>query len=272
MRTIHRLVLPIIILCMTLGVLAPVVVEAGKGYYVLDQTIRSGMLVSLTKNPEVVEATNDKNMPTLVGVVGTSQTDYDVASKQISVQTDGVVDTLVSTVTGDIRVGDHIAPSSIVGFGAKSGNSGWTVGIAQGSLDSHTKGAVKSVVTDSSGAKHEVYVANIPVEINVTYFNPQEQTEQKTTPVPSRVQAIADSLAGRQASQVAVILSFLLLLAGFVIAGIIVNAAVRSGISSTARQPLARQAIAGRMLQSFAMALGILAGTAVGSLILIHIL
>lgn len=257
------------ILTIVVATLFTATVYAGRGYFVLDKSIRPGMLVSLTQNTEVVEAASDKNMTTLIGVVGSSQTDFDVGKDQVSVQTDGVVDTLVSTINGDVKVGDHIGPSSIVGFGSKVGNSGWAVGIAQESLDSHSKGAVKSTVTDSTGAKHEVYVATVSVSVHVVYVNAQQQAP--TQAVPTKIQSLADSLAGKRASQVAIILGFLLLLAGFVIAGIIVNAAVRNGLQSIARQPLARQEIVQRMLQSFAMAIGILILSSIGMLVIIRI-
>lgn len=256
------------ILTVVIAALGTATVYAGRGYFVLDKSIRPGMLVSLTKNTEVVEPSNDKNMSTLIGVIGSSQTDFDVGKDQVSVQSDGVVDTLVSTVSGDVKVGDHIGPSSIVGFGAKVGSSGWAVGIAQESLDANSKGAVKSTVTDSIGIKHDVYVGTIPVAVHVVYVNAQQSQPQA---VPTKLQSIADSLAGKRASQLAIILGSLLLLAGFVISGIIVNAAVRNGLQSIARQPLAKQEIVNGMLRSFAMAIGILILATIGTLVIIRI-
>jgi hypothetical protein len=272
MRTLSRLGLPIVVLFAVAGILLPAVTQAGQGFYTVDKAVRSGMLVSLTQNPGVIEPASNKNESSLVGVVGTAPTDLGVEPDQVSVQTDGVVNTLVSTVSGDIKVGDHISPSIIVGFGAKSTGAGWIVGSAQGSLTAETKGAVKSTVTDANGEKHDVFVATIPVLVKVAQENTQKQDDQNTILLPSKIQSIADSLAGRHASQVAVVLSFLTLLAGFVVAGIIVNAAVRNGIASIARQPLAKQAISKRMIQSFATALAILAGAMLSALVLIRVL
>lgn len=245
-------------------------VYAGQGYYVLDKSIRTGMLVSLTQNTQVVEAASDKNKESLIGVVGSSQTDFDVGKDQVSVQTDGIVDTIVTTVSGDIKVGDHIGPSSIVGLGGKVNNNGWAVGIAQQSLDATTAGVVKSTIADSTGAKHEVYVASIPVSIHVVYFNPQQQAT--STAIPNKIQSLADSIAGKRVSQVAIVLGTILLLAGFIIAGIIVNAAVRNGLQSIARQPLAKQETTKRMLQSFAMAFGILIFASTATFVVIRYL
>jgi hypothetical protein len=258
------------ILTLIAGLLLTATVYAGQGYYVLDESIRPGMLVSLTQNTQVVEPSNDKNMASLIGVVGNAQTDFDVGKDQVSVQTDGIVDTLVTTVSGDIKVGDHIGPSSIVGLGSKVKDNGWAVGIAQQSLDATTSGVVKSSIADSTGAKHEVYVASIPVSVHVVYFNAQQKVP--STAIPNKIQSLADSIAGKRVSQVAIVLGTILLLAGFIIAGIIVNAAVRNGLQSIARQPLARQETTRRMLQSFAMAFGILVFAAVATLLVIRYL
>lgn len=272
MRILSRLGLSLAVFFTAVGVLVPGIVQAGQGFYTVDKSVRSGMVVSLTQNSGVVEPATDKNMTSLLGVIGSAQTDIGVAPDQVSVQTDGVVNTLVTTVDGDITVGDRVSPSSIIGFGAKNNGSGWVVGTAQGSLDAKTQGAVKSSVKDSSGATREVYVATVPVLINVAYYNAQQQDQDKTTPIPSKIQAVADSLAGRQASQVAVVLSFLLFLVGFIVAGIIVNAAVRNGISSIARQPLVKQAITRRMIQSFLMAGAIIVGAMISALVLLRVL
>jgi hypothetical protein len=229
------------------------------------------MLVSLTNNPEVVEPASDNTSELLVGVIGKSLIDVDLQKDQTSIQTDGTIDTLVSTVNGNVKVGDRITTSTLKGIGAKLVGSGWTVGVAQGSLDSKTPAAVESTVTDANGIKHTVSVAHVPVLVKVTYFPQRGQDDSKTV-LPNAIQSVADSIAGRHASQAAVILGFLLLIAGLAIAGVIAAAAVKNGIQSSARQPLARPIIMRRMIQSFAMAVIILVTALVAALVIIRIL
>lgn len=255
-----------------LMLITPAVAMAGRGFYPDGQNIRSGMLVSATKNTAVVEAASDKNQARLVGVIGGSTNDYEVKGGQITVQTDGVVKALVSTIHGDIKVGDHISPSALVGFGAKSDGNSWVVGTAQGSFDAGTTGAVKSSVTDADGTKHEVYVGSISLLIKVTQEKPATKSGEQATKQTNKFQAYADSVAGKKASNVAVALSFVILVIGLLIAGIIVNTSVRSGITSTARQPLAKQAIFTRMLQSIGIAVFILAVSVAGSVIILRII
>lgn len=247
-----------------LMVLVPVIVMAGKGFYTANGAVRSGMLVSLTKNPGLIESATDKNMSSLAGVVGAAPNDSPLKTGQVSVQTDGVVNTLVSTLAGDIQVGDHISPSVLVGVGSKSDGTSWIVGTAQASLSAATKDAVKSTVADAAGVQHEVYLATIPVLVKVTQENAAAKKAVEKT--------FVDSVAGKKASQVAVVLGFMIFIAGLIVAGIIANTAVRNGIISTARQPLSKKAVMGRMIQSILVALVILIAAVISSVAIVRII
>lgn len=254
-------------------VLTPSMAMANKLFHSVDANMRPGMLVSLTKNPEVVEPATDNNKSSLIGVTGSLPSPNSSGVKQWEVHTEGLAETLVSTIAGNISVGDHISTSSVVGFGAKSDGTSWIVGTAQASLDANTAGAIKTSVSDVYGTKHEVYLAFIPVEVNVVQENASsEAVGEQSSWLPNKVQTFANEVAGKKASQVAVILSFAIFMAGFVIAGIIVNTAVRNGISSTARQPLAKEAIVKRMVQSIIIAMAILVASIISSMIIIRII
>lgn len=272
MQTLHRLSIHIGSWLMAFVVLTPVVALAGTGFYTVDKTIRTGMLVSLTKNAGVVEAATDQNTSSLVGVVGSSESDFDVLPEQVTVQTEGIVNVLVSTIGGDIRVGDHISPTSLVGLGGKSTGDGWIVGTAQASLDSSTKGVVATSINDSKGQKRDIYTATIPVMVKVTYSGSPTKASEHSDAIPQRLQSLADSFAGKHASVVAVVLSFLLLLLGFILAGRIIGVTAKTSIEAIARQPLAKHEIVLRMLQSFALAIGFLIVSVAGAFILIRVL
>lgn len=253
----------------------PLIAQAGSGFYVLDRaSVRSGMLVSLNNNPGVVEPSSDKNAKSLAGVIGDSPTDLTIQEGQVAVQTDGVVQTLVSTIDGDIMVGDHISPSVVIGIGSKSVQAGWTVGIAQSSLSKDTAGAIKTTIQQSDGKSKEVYVATIPVLVNVTYHNPNPVTANvsEETVIPKTIQKIADSIAGKRASVIAVILAGIILLAGFIVGGYIIQSTIRNGIQSLARQPLARSAIIAGMSRTLALAFALLVSAVVGAFVIIRFL
>ncbi len=251
---------------------APICASAtSQSYNVLNNKSQPGMLMSLTANTGVVEPATDKNASLLVGVISTGDTAFDAQPGQISVAGDGQVSTLVSTLGGDIRVGDRIAPSSLAGVGERVATSGWIVGIAQGSLDATTAGAVASTITDNSGGKHQVYVASIPLAVHVTYYA-APGSAKPTTFIPEAVQTVADAIAGKHASVLGLVLSFLLLLVGILGAGLVVNGAVRASIAAIARQPLSKAPILRTMLKSIG-ASGIIVGTVIiGALLLLRIL
>lgn len=233
--------------------------------------VRSGMLVSLTRNPAVVEPSTKQTDMSLVGVVKDAAEDQFIEDGQVAVQTDGTANVLVSTLDGDIKVGDRIGPSSVVGFGSRLAEKGWMIGTAQAALAANTTGAVKTSLLDSAGAKHDVYVASVPVQVKVTYYASSDQTSKKETPIPDKVQDVANTLAGKRASVLAIVLSFFLILSGLTLAGIIAVTTIRSGIRAIARQPLVRQTVGWRMVQAFVVAVAIIISVNVGALVLLRI-
>lgn len=244
-------------------------VFAGQGFYGTDNSIKPGMLVSLTKNPGVIEPANNNNAGELVGVVGSSQNDLSIQQGQIAVQTEGLVQALVSTASGDIKVGDKISPSILNGVGAKVGQNGVVVGISQGSLSSDTKDAIKTSITDANNVAREVYVASIPVLVKVTYISSNQQVIQDKGSVLQILQDIAEAVAGKRVSTSAVILSFILLLVGIFISGIIINTVIRNGFQAIGRQPLSKKDIIRNMLRSVIFAISLLLFSVVGALVVI---
>jgi hypothetical protein len=242
---------------------------ASQSYNVLNNKAQPGMLMSLTANSSVVEPASDKNAALLLGVISTNDTAFDVQPGQISVATDGEVSTLVSTLGGDIRVGDRIAPSSLAGIGSKVKTSAWIVGIAQASLDAKTTGAVASTITDTKGGQHKVYVASIPLVVHVTYYTVPAAASRT---IPDMLQAAADAIAGKHASVLGLVLSFILLLTGVIWAGILINGAIKGGIAAIARQPLSKAFIRRTVLKTFGVSGLIVIVVCVGALMLLRIL
>lgn len=245
---------------------------ANQAFFTVNLDVRPGMLVSLTRNPEVVEPSTEKMDTALVGVVSNGDSSGIVEQGQVTVLSEGIANVLVSTVAGDIKVGDRIGVSSIVGIGAKSGSSGWIVGTAQRDVNEQSEEAVPTEVLDSSGVKRTVYIASIPVQLKVVYFSSPTPPSQKSTAIPYDIQTVADSVAGKRASTAAIIMSFILILCGVAVAGFIVVTAVRKGLEGIARQPLVKRAMTKGMLQSFLVALAIILSVNVGALVILRIL
>ena len=241
-----------------------------QAYNILDPAARPGMVVSLTKNSGVIEPSTDKNSSLVLGVLTTNAA-LDQQPGQVSVETDGVSDTIVSTLNGDIKVGDRIMPSSIAGAGAKASSSAWVVGIAQASLDPKSVGAVASTIQDSAGKKHQVYVGHIPMVVHVVYVG-SAGSQAKSQLLPNSLQSTADSLAGKRATTLGLVLSFSLLIIGVYVGGQIITSAVRNSFSAIARQPLAKKVVYRLMFRSFAIAIALIISLLVGSLLLLRVL
>lgn len=248
----------------------PVVASAGRGFYVIDKSARPGMLMSLTASPDVVEPASDKTAEKLVGVMGDAPTDLDIQEGQTQIQTDGVIEVLVSTINGDIKAGDRIVPSSLLGFGAKSTGNGWIVGLAQDSFDAATKGAVQSKAVDSSGREVDVHAGRLRVLVKVTYFSQQNEDPEKLR-LPRVLQSIADNIANKRATQTAIILGFFLVFCGLVVSSVILYTAIRNGIVAIARQPLTKDVIMRKMIQVCMLAFALLLATIGGAAVIIRV-
>jgi hypothetical protein len=228
---------------------------SSQSFQILAGQAKLGMIMSLTQNPDVIEPADTTNSASMVGVVSPNQSNFDQASSaDINVQTDGEANTLVSTLSGNLVVGDRVTSSAIEGVGAKLNTSGWVIGTAERSVDASTSGAVATSVTDNQGKKHTVYVALIPIDVHVTYYS-----SNSSSVAPQALQQLADNLAGKKVSIQIIVLSFFLFIIGVVSAGVIIVSAVRSGFLAIARQPLSKFVILREEWRSFATAVGILA-------------
>lgn len=248
-------------------------IAADQGFYVIDKSARPGMLMSVSANdPNVATPATTENAADMVGVLSDVPTSLDIQDGQQNILTGGVRNTLVTTIHGDIKKGNYITASSIVGFGGRLVGSGWVVGIAQADFDGNTPGAIKSTVADNAGVQQDVHAGNVPVLIKVLYYDESLALEERDISfIPEKLQKAVDTIAGRRASQIAILMAAFLLLVGLFVGGLITNSAIRNGIKSTARQPLAKQAILMRMVQSCLIGLGVILGSIIGAFVLIRI-
>lgn len=218
-------------------------------FYVTNSNYTQGMIMSLTPNPGVIEPSTLNNAKAMVGVVAPNdENSFSQQSGQISIRTEGEAEALVSTYNGNIIVGDKIAPSEISGVGENLSGGGWSIGTAQSSLDSTTKGAVKTII-----GNRVVYVAAIPVLVKVSYVPaPYNQANSRGWIVS--LSDIAKRIVGKQVSIKNIFFSILTVLLVLFIAGVIVNGAVRGGMLAIGRQPLTKSNIYRNMAESFTLA------------------
>jgi hypothetical protein len=221
--------------------------------------IASGALVGLVtgQNGTVQPATNTGASTALIGVAVGQPLLALLSSGQHSVQVavSGTAQTMVSDMNGPISVGDRITSSPITGVGMKAVSSGEIVGTAQASLGSVT--TVNRTITARNGKATSVKVGLIPVTVDVQYYS-APALDAASVYIPPIIQTFANTVAGKQIAPLRVLLGLLLCVFGSITVIIMLNAAIRSGIMSIGRNPLAERALLKGLVDVLLIALGII--------------
>ena len=217
-----------------------------------------GAIVSPEKNTtDRVVAANTSNVDTMFGVVISSDSSLlslsAGQSDQVQVATTGTLPVLVSTINGPISKGDQITASPISGVGMKATSNVRVIGIAQGELTE--TGGSKQTYKDAAGAEHTTVLGQVPILVNVSYF----YKEPEKTLIPSALQNIANSVAGKPVSTLPIIISAAIFLIMLIVVSSIIYSMIRSSIISVGRNPLSQSAIYRDLIQLSAIVLIILA-------------
>lgn len=226
-----------------------------QGFTTSESDIAVGAVVGFTPNSQSsIQLSNTDRVTQMVGVVGNKPLiELSENGKEVQVVISGATQTLVSDINGDVKAGDKITASPINGVGMKAVDSSLVVGTAQSDL-SKVKTTTKSV-KDKQGQSVDVKVGLMPVQINVTYYVAPD--EQKTF-LPPFLQALANSVAGKDVSPVRVIVSSVVLVFGFIAIAVLLYSSTRSSIISIGRNPLSEGAVRKSLFEVGATALGIL--------------
>lgn len=226
-----------------------------------DRSLSAGTLVTLTSQSanRIQQATSD-HASQLVGVTADKPLiALGGGSQSAQVVVSGQTPALVSNINGDIKVGDKITASPLKGVGMKAQESTEVVGIAESNLsDAQT---TTQHVTDKDGKSTTVKVGVISLQVNVSYY--AAPRDKLSGVVPTFLVNVGSSIAGKDISPLRVLIGFTSLLIGFVITGIMLQAAVRSGIISIGRNPLAHDSLRRSLLDVLVTSLGLLVVTIV---------
>jgi len=226
--------------------------------YQSDQLLQQGMIVRTTPNDtSKVEAVSQKTIDDMLGVVIPSS-DAAVAltnpeaSNQVYVATSGQYDVLVSTQNGPISQGDYITISSLAGVGMKAETSQQLViGKALTSFDGNNPETTATLTTNKG--KKEVGLGHVPIEVTVAH-NPLYEKEQDAG-VPKILSKAAELVTNRPVSAFRIYAGLVVFILSIIVAGCILYAGVRSGMTSIGRNPLAKKTIWRSMIQVTIMAL-----------------
>lgn len=239
-----------------------------QGFQTNDTNLRAGALVSLEGgNSDRVELANRERAQQLVGVVGDKPlVALSAGAAETQIVTQGVTPVLVSTINGDIKAGDKITASPINGVGMKATESSLVVGTAREDLAG--KPTQEITVTDDNKNTKQVQVGTIPVQVNITYFAGVDTSQSF---LPAFLQQMANSIAGQEVSVLRVVIGLLILIAGFIGAGILVYSSVQSSIISIGRNPLSEGAVHKSLLQVGVIAVSLLLVTVMASYLVLKL-
>lgn len=244
---------------MLLGIISALSVNAVTSIsqsYATSSAVSLGSIVSLQKNTtDEVVAAGTSSVDSLLGVVISADNALISLSaggkNQVQVATSGIVQVLVSDISGSVTQGDHITASPLSGIGMKATGNVRIIGIAQGDLT----GTNKQTYKDSAGHERSVVIGQVPVLVNVAYFF----REPDRTLVPSALQSIANALAGKAVSPLPVIISAAIFLVMIIIVASMIYAMIRSSIISVGRNPMSQSAVYRDLIQMAGLVLVILA-------------
>jgi hypothetical protein len=232
-----------------------------QGFTTSDASLETGSLVAVRSNTHgVVEKATSSHAPQLVGIIADRPLiALGGGSDQVQVVVSGVATALVSDINGQISTGDKITASPIEGVGMKAALATEIIGTAESNLkDSHT---ITQTVTDITGKKTTVHMGAIDVRVNVSYYAPPQ--DKLNAIVPTFLVNLGSSIAGKDLSPMRVLTGFGCLLLGFMVAGIMLQAGVRSGIISLGRNPLAHNFLRRGLLDVLITSVAVLGITAV---------
>ena len=227
--------------------------------------VAPGTLMSLAAagGNKVEPATNTGSAKGLVGIA-VNQPLVELAGngqQNVLVAVGGTAEALVSDINGSVGVGDKITASPITGVGMKAVDTGQIVGTAQASLASVT--TQSRTYTDRTGKANSVKVGLIPVSVNVEYYSASPSAATVSAYIPPILQNIANSVSGKQVSPLRVLIGALILLVGTITIVVMLGIAIRGGMISIGRNPLAERALRRGLLDVIIAAMGILLVSAV---------
>lgn len=245
-------------------VLAAASAAISQSYQTSSQNISQGTLVSLvTSGSTSIVPADTSTASILVGIAATKPVLElsNSTSTSIQVVTSGVTDALVSDANGTVKAGDRITASPVSGIGMKAIKSGEVVGTAQKSLSSVS--TIKERVSGTNGQTVTINVGLIPIAVNVVYYSTATSSGTLSTFIPPFLQNLANALTGKQVSPIRVLIGTAALLLGFLAITVMLYVAIKSGMISIGRNPLAEAALRRGLVDVLVAAMGVLVLTVV---------
>lgn len=210
--------------------------------YKATSVLAQGSLVSLDPSKtSYVESANVGNGSRLLGVVvagNDSLLAVNDGQGSVQIATSGNATALVSTVNGDVNLGDEVSVSPFNGVGMKAAPGAEVLGLAQTPLNTTTPGISHQAVTDKSGKRQQVAVGLVQIGIGIR-GNPADQGSVQLT----GLQKVARNLTGHTISTARILAAIGVATISILALVTLIYASIYSSIVAVGRNPLAKYAV-----------------------------
>lgn len=210
--------------------------------YKSNNTIKDGSIVSLdSSRTSYVVPANVDNGSKLLGVAVASNESLiavDATPGAVQVATTGTVPTLVSTLNGDIRVGDRIAVSPFNGVGMKSAPGSRVIGLAQTAFNAGTEGATTEAIKTKDGRANSVRVGYVRLNIAIGTDSSNGLASNLNS-----LQKTVQAVTGHTVPTARIIISITVAIIAMLALITLVYASIYGSIISIGRNPLAKYAV-----------------------------
>jgi hypothetical protein len=257
--TRYRTIVTVAVILFTMMTSVGISVAAyAKGYSTDDTGLGAGMVVALSvssapDNPKVERAALDKE-PKVIGV-STTVDDHLVtegsSSKTVYVQTSGETTVFVTDLNGDVKNGDLLAPSPILGILMKADES--TAPIVGIAIEDFDHGAAETQSIEEGGQRRDVQIDK--VQINLDHM---AASNQQSSATDSSLERLGRAVVAKDVGEIQVLAALVIFLLVLVAEGGIIYGAVSSSITALGRNPMAGKIIRKEMLRVAAIALAVL--------------
>jgi hypothetical protein len=227
--------------------------------YQSDEPLQKGMIIRLKPGDgSKVQAVTQKDEGEIFGVVVPSSDaavslSNTAVAQEVFVANSGQYDVLVSTQNGTIKSGDYIAISSLAGVGMKATpTQQFILGKALKDFDGRSKVEGTSVLK-TSDADQQVSLGRVVIEVAVAHNPTYKKDEQPG--VPHFLAKLAQIVTDKPVSPFRIYASLAVIIICLIIAGVILFAGVRTGMTAVGRNPLAKKSISRGLFQVTLMAL-----------------
>jgi len=229
-----------------------------KGYATEDTGLMPGMVVALSvsstaESPKVERAALDKE-PKVIGV-STTVDDQLVAegstSKTVYVQTSGEATIFTTDLNGEVKKGDLLAPSPLLGLLMKADES--TAPIVGIAIEDFDGGAAETQEIDENGTKKQVKIDKIRVNLDH-----MAASNQQSSATDSSLERLGRAVVGKDVGEIQVLAALVIFMLVLVAEGGIIYGAVSSAITALGRNPMAGKIIRREMFRVVAIAIVVL--------------